>query len=357
VRSPGSLRDWCAELLPAATTAARAAAYRLLAGLCRDFTASLSGLARELAGAGTTAAALRQQLRRWLGRPAWQAERLYPHLRFRLQRLLAPHRGPVPLLLDFTYLGTRWSVLQVSVPWQRRALPLYRVVLTQDATEEQQTELVFRVLHWLAQQLPGPRRRYVVVMDRGFPSHVLIKFLQEHHWRYVLRINSTWKMTHARYTGSVGAGAADLRPGARPRYFAAAELGNRNKGRTAWCVTHVVWWYGVGQEEPWLLVTSEARAGTAQAIYRQRMQIEGEFRDLKGYLGLDHLEKWEDRERVASFLAWVAVYEWRLALLFLHQHLEEWGRKYLQVGGKLSWIRVTREWVRKHFTSAVELQT
>lgn len=194
-------------------------------------------------------------------------------------------------------------------------------------------------------------------MDRGFPSHALIKTLQERHWRYVLRINCTWKMTHARYTGLVGEGAGSLQPGSRPRFFAAAELGNRDKGRAAWCVTHLVWGYGVGQEEPWFLVTSETRAGTAQAIYRQRRQIECEFRDLKGYRGLDHLEKWQDRERVACFLAWVAVYEWRLAWLFVHHQLQEWGRKYLQVGGKLSWIRITRQWVRKHFALAVEQQT
>lgn len=357
MRSPGSLRDWVHEFLPHANGFAHEAAQRLLVALLGEFTASLSGLARELAGPTTSAAAARQHLRRWLGRPAWRADPLYLPLFRRLRRLLARQRGAVPLLLDFTHLGDRWSVLQVSFPWQRRALPLYRAVLTRHATEEQQTELVCRVLQWLAQHLPGQRRRYVLVMDRGFPSHTLIKILQEHGWRYVLRINRTWKMTHPRYTGSLEAAVATLRAGGRPRFFAAAALGNRDKGRAAWSCTNVVWWFGAGQEEPWFLVTSEGRAGEAQAIYRQRMQIEAEFRDLKGYLGLDHLEKWQEREQVASFLAWVAVYEWRLALTFLHQELAEWGRRYLQVGGKLSWIRISRHWVHQHLDQAIELQT
>lgn len=357
VRSPGSLRDWVHEFLPTANHFAQTAALHLLTALLTEFSASLSGLAQELATDTTRAASRRQQLRRWLGRPAWAPAPLYAALGRRLRLLLARQRQVVPLLLDFTHLGEQWSVLQVSFPWQRRALPLYRAVLTRHATEEQQTELVERVLRWLEQHLPHRQGRYVLVMDRGFPSHALIKTLQSSGWRYVLRINRTWKMTHPGYTGLVGAGADGLRPGGRPRFFAGAELGNRDKGRAAWSVTNVVWWFGVGQEEPWLLVTSEDRAGVVQALYRQRMQIESEFRDLKGYLGLDHLEKWQDRERVASFLAWVAVYEWRLALLFLRHQLAEWGREYLQVGGKLSWIRITRQWVQKHFALATEQQT
>ena len=357
MRSLESLREWVATFLPDPRPVAQDAAHRLLCALLSDFTASLSGLARELAGAGVPAASLRQNFRRWLGRRSWDPEQLYPGLMPRLRQLLTRQRGPVPLLLDITHLGEGWSVLQVSFPWEGRALPLYRAVLTREACEEQQTALVFRVVRWLEQHLPGAKQRYVLVLDRGFPSHEMIKTFQEWGWRYVLRLNSTWKMTHPRYTGLLGAGAATLTPGQPGRFFAGAVLGQRGKGRKAWSCTHVVWWYGAGQEDPWLLATSETTAARAYALYRQRMQIEGEFRDLKGHLGLDHLEKWQDRSRVASFLAWVAVYEWRLALLYTYRQLKEWGRQYLQVGGRLSWIQITRHWVRKHFAAALDRQT
>lgn len=357
MRSLGSLRDWVATFLHDHRSVAQDAAHRLLCALLSDFSASLSGLARELAGEGVPAASLRQNLRRWLGRRSWDPEGLYPGLMPHLRAVLARQRGTVPLLIDITHLGDGWSVLQVSFPWEGRALPLYRAVLSRAACEEQQTALVFRVVRWLEQHLPGAKRRYVLVMDRGFPSHEMIKTFQEWGWRYVLRINSTWKMTHAGYTGALGVGAATLTPGEPGRFFADAVLGQRGKGRKAWSCTHVVWWYGAGQEDPWLLATSEGSAATAYALYRQRMQIECEFRDLKGPLGLDHLEKWQDRGRVACFLAWVAVYEWRLALLYVYRQLQAWGRRYLQVGGKLSWIQVTRHWVRKHFAAALDQQT
>jgi hypothetical protein len=73
--------------------------------------------------------------------------------------------------------------------------------------------------------------------------------------------------------------------------------------------------------------------------------IEGEFRDLKGPWGLDELARWQDREEVACFLAWVAVYEWRLAYLWERHSLWQW-RPRVQIKGRLSWIRITREWIR-----------
>jgi hypothetical protein len=355
VRSLGSLRDWIANLLPTGNTAARTAAHTLLSALCHDFTACLSVLARELAGTERTAATVRQNLRRWLGRRSWEAEAIYRGLQPFVQQLLATRRGTIPLLLDITHLGERWSVLQVSVPWEGRALPVHRTVLTRKACEEQQTQLVFRVIRWLEQHLPLGKGRYVLVMDRGFPSHEMIRTFREQGWRYVLRVPSTWKMTHPEYTGYLS--GARCPEGEPPRHFGAARLGRRDKGRKKGSQTHVVWWHGAGHDAPWFLVTSETDAAAVVAIYRQRMQIECEFRDLKGYLGLDHLEKWKERHRVASFLAWIAVYEWRLALLYVYRHLRQWGCKYLQVGGKLSWIRITRAWVRKNLPTALNQQT
>lgn len=357
MRPIGSLRDWLHTFLPHANAFAHAAAFQLLTSLLTDFTTSLSALAREIATAEQPTAGLRQKLRRWLGRKSWDPEQIYVGLLTYATRLLAHPHGPLPLLLDMTHLANGWSVLQVSFPWEGRALPLYRAVVSYTACEEQQTALVLRALHWLVAHLPGGQRQGVVVMDRGFPSHELLKSLQAAGWRYVIRINRAWKMTHPAYTGWVKDGAATLTPGAPGRYFAGATLGNRNKGRKSWSETAVVWWRGVEHAEPWILVTSEATAALAYAIYRQRMQIECEFRDLKGPLGLDHLAKWQDRDRVACFLAWVAVYEWRLALLFVTRRLKTWGRHCLQVGGRLSWINIARQWARRHLPLALGAQT
>jgi len=120
----------------------------------------------------------------------------------------------------------------------------------------------------------------------------------------------------------------------------------RDRGAEVRGQAHVVHYFGPGQQEPWYLVTTETRPWRALRIYSERMQIEQEFKDLKGPLGLDQLGAWTDRERVACFLAWVALYEWWLAELWVREHLATFAQE-LQIGGKLSWIRTVREWLAR----------
>lgn len=357
MRSVPNLQAWIQHFLPTASPAAQEGARQLLRALLTDFTVSLCGLARQLERT-TRAASGRQYLFRWLNRSAWTPLDLYARLPALWPAALQRARE-LPLLIDCTVLGEAWCVLQVSLPWQGRALPVYRVVVHFRTPEAGQTELLYQALVWLRAHLPGPRDRYVLVLDRGFPSHLLIRDLQAQGWRYVLRIGGNWRLTQRDYTGRADAWfVGPLQPEAPAQaWFDTAVLGTKHKGRGKWSRTHVVVFAASAQQEVWVLATSETSAAAAIGIYRQRMQIEAEFRDIKGPLGLDHLRHWEDRERVARMLAWVAVYEWRLALLWLRHRLTRWGKTHLQIGGSLSWITVTREWVKRHFRAAVGWQT
>jgi hypothetical protein len=225
-------------------------------------------------------------------------------------------------------------------------LPIYRAVYHRTHPEVGQTESVRAACQFLRTHLPGPLGRYVLVMDRGFPSHPLVWAVSEAGWRFALRLNGTWKMTHPGYNGPLAeVTAVPGLVGPVPRLFRGAVLGtNRGKGREDWSRGNIVMFHGIGYKEPWILVTSEEDAGKAIAIYRQRMQIECEFRDLKGPLGLDELAHGRSRERVGRFLAMVAVYEWHMARLWWVHRLAKVMRCYA-VRGKLSWIRLTREWL------------
>lgn len=368
MRSIGSLRDWVDELLPEAGEPAREAAWQLSRSLLAGFTASLCGLARQGAALerGRKAATQRQFFFRWLQRPRWNPDALYARLPRRWPRELR-EAAVLPLLCDCTVLGAGWCVLQVSVPFERRALPVYRQVVSYRRPAAGQTVLLHRALAWLEAHLPGPRDRYVLVLDRGFPSHALLRWLQAQGWRYVVRIHGNWKVTHADYTGLLQGwlpappkgtrGTRGRAAGQQVACLREGTLGNRHKGRAKWSRSHVVGYRAPAHREVWLLATSEVEPAVAVALYRQRMQIEAEFRDLKGPLGLDHLEHWQDAERVARLLVWVAVYEWRLALLWCARALAAWGRTYLQIGGALSWITITRAWVKLHLRAAVGPRT
>src|SRR5262249_31799882 len=173
MRSLSSLRAWMKGFLPNTSEAAREGAWHLLRALMANFTVSLCGLARQLSR-GTRATSARQYLFRWLCRSNWQPAQIYAHLPQLWPRQLRRARR-VLLLIDATVLGEGWCVYQVSVPWQGRALPVYRAVVNFRHPEAGQTVLVHETLAWLKQHLPGPLGRYVVVMDRGFPSHLLIR--------------------------------------------------------------------------------------------------------------------------------------------------------------------------------------
>jgi len=206
MRPPKRLSHWLQQLLPAAGACAQEAAHALLRALLLRFTTDLCQLARQLPRE-TTAKSGRQFLARWLDRPHWEPEIIYADVNRQARRVLA-RRGTVPVLMDFTHLEKRWTVLQVSLPWQGRALPLYRLVFAYTDPELRQKEQVRVACTFLRTHLPGPARRYVVVMDRGFPSHLLIRELRAGDWRFVLRISGEWKLTHPAYTGQLKEAAA-----------------------------------------------------------------------------------------------------------------------------------------------------
>jgi hypothetical protein len=314
------------------------------------FTTDLTQLARQ-ADRSTAVRISRQFFVRWLARPHFAPEVVYAALNRESRRRLG-RKGDVPLLVDFTDLPRQWSVLQVSFPWQQRALPLYRAVMPYREPPEGRRPLLRAALAFLAQHLPGPQSRYVLIADRGFPGHWLIRELRASGWRFVLRVTNRWKLAHPEYTGTLAAARAV--PGlvsASPRLLPEALLGRRGKGADEWSEAHVVLYQGPGFPEPLFLVTDETEATRAVALYRRRAQIECEFRDLKGPFGLDELADWLDQRRVACFLALMALYEWRLAELWEEHQLAAWRPRLVKYG-RLSWIRTTREWIQHHLRLA-----
>jgi hypothetical protein len=358
MRSPGNLLDWIRHLLPSGGRCGQLAAAELVRSMLIGYTTQLAQIARqalpEEEEEPDSAVKLRYQyFSRWLNHPKWDADALYAGLNRKARRWLA-HRRHVPLLMDITDLGDTWSVLQVSFPFERRALPLYRAVVHHTDPEVHRRELVQGALALLREHLPGPLSRYVLVADRGFPGHWLIRALRQAGWRFVLRVLCSWRVTHPEFSGKlVEAPTVKGLVSARPRRLAGAVLGRQGKGADEWSEADVVLYHGEGREEPWYLVTTETDAARAVAIYRERMKIECEFRDVKGPFGLDALVRWQRRERVARFLALVAVYEWRLAVLWVRHRIRRY-RKSLTKYGPLSWIRLTREWIQRRIRLAAQ---
>jgi hypothetical protein len=321
---------------------------RLLVG----FTTPLAPRARQISDGEASAVKGRSQyFARWLQRPHWAPDTLSAGLNRQARRWLA-RRRVVPLLIDLTDREDTWSGLQISFPWEGRALPLYRAVVHPTDPEVQRRALVQAALLFLREHLPGARSRSVLVADRGFPGHWLIRAVREADWRCVLRVARRGKVAHPEDTGEwADAPAVAGLGGPRPRRRAGAVFGRRGKGADEWSAADLVLSHGEGREEPWSLVTTEKAAARAVAIYRERRRIEGEFRDIKGPFGLDTLAHGQHRERVARFLALGAVYEWRLARLWVRHQWRHWRHSFTKYGS-LSWIRLTREWIQWQIRTA-----
>jgi hypothetical protein len=155
--SPRTLHHWTRQLLPAAGPCAQEAAWYLVRSLLVGFTTSLAQLARQT-DRDTAARISRQFLARGLDRPPWEPEVVYAHLTRQARRVLG-HKRSVALLIDFTDLQNAWAVLQVSIGWQQRALPLDRAVVRRKEPEVEQTALLLATCAWLAEHLPGPQGR------------------------------------------------------------------------------------------------------------------------------------------------------------------------------------------------------
>jgi hypothetical protein len=339
-----TLPKWLATLLPDFSRCAENALLCGVQALLHAFTTNLSQLARQVPRESSARTA-RQFLSRALA-SAGDSRLVFSRLAAQLPRLL-PRARRVLLLIDFTYLQHDWAVLQVSVPWQNRALPVYRAVIRRKQGQQKGAEaaLLREALAWLGLHLPGWRGRYVLVMDRGLPSHAVIESCRHQGWRFVFRIREEWKVTLPDFCAPLGELA--LRPkavGPRPQGYGEVWFGQWQKGPNTKSLAHLVTFHGPGFQEPWFLATSERKPTRAVAIYRERMKIEAEFRDLKGPWGLDELAQWHHCHRVEQFLTWVAVYEWWLAELWSRFRLSEWQPKF-RVYGKLSWIRITRLWL------------
>src|ERR1051326_1819651 len=122
----GNWDQWMQQLLPQAGACAHTAGASLLRALLVGFTTHLTQRARQ-ADRATNVKGSRQFLARWLSRPHFDPETIYAGLNRRARRLLA-RKGEVTVLIDFTDLKKTWNVLQASLPFQGRAIPLYRAV-------------------------------------------------------------------------------------------------------------------------------------------------------------------------------------------------------------------------------------
>jgi len=198
-------------------------------------------------------------------------------------------RRYLAIIIDWTKIR-RDYLLVFSLPYRRRAVPLYWAVVGPADYEQNAVERRL-VRQFLAVVPAALRSKLVFIGDRGFGKSEWLRWLGTQGVGYVMRVKGkVWLATSA-YQGWLS------------RYPLRA-------GQTRWLpdVTyHRAYRLGLNlllkhePADPVYLATNLTEADTVLALYAQRMTIEEGFRDIKHGLGFGRLRV-ADAERVGKLL-------------------------------------------------------
>lgn len=217
----------------------------------------------------------RRHLQRFLNQDALSVVLLWFPL---IEEILKRHSKPgtqLVIALD----RTQWkenNVLMISAIYQKRALPIFWVLLEKDGSSnlaEQQKVLrpVIRLLK---------KYELVVVGDREFHSIELANWLQEQNVSFVLRQKQSTTFREKRRSFQP-LNSIPIHPGIRQFYTDVNLTQKAGFGRFNLAVYWKRRYRGKQEDEAWYLLTNLPDLKTAIRVYSQRFGIEAMFRDCK----------------------------------------------------------------------------
>jgi hypothetical protein len=209
---------------------------------------------------------------RFLGNPRVEQEVLFEAL----GRVFWQGRGRVLLALDWTVLPGDFHAVVLSVILEGRSVPVawnvvkgWRLHRSRNALE--QGLLLLVESYW------PPQVERVVLADRGFGYAELARFLEQHGWFYILRVNPKVRLKPRCGEPCL---YEQLPVGRRVRSRRQVQYRSRDRAVRL----DLVWTHQADQNEPWYLVTNLVGTITPTRVvrwYGYRMRIEEGFRDGK----------------------------------------------------------------------------
>lgn len=245
----------------------------LATAFARERSLPLRRLARVLVGPGREQRHMDKRIRRFLGNPQLdRAGALAAYLRFLLPRFNA--EPFVPVMVDWTYLHRKRSILWCQIPYRGRAFPLLALVFPWgEGPGETAAEL--QLLNTLADCWPADAPRPMFLADRGFAKSELMAWLHAKGWFFLVRACVNQHLSTANQQRLRLAHTPEGETRYYPNVFCfpirvpvhVVTATRRHKGRLA----------------HWRLITNLAVPLLPQAtrLYRHRMQPEQIHRDCK----------------------------------------------------------------------------
>jgi len=190
-----------------------------------------------------------------------------------LAHLLSPSNAPVVILLDWTEYGP-YQTLTASLPRDGRSLAIWWKTIFRHSGERSMVDVEKQVL-WELRRMFRFRDDLILVADRGFGHTRWLEDIQKWGWGFVQRVSGSIYIENDRFCRALKDLPVPRKSGSRD--WGEVRLTRENKLQVRLLTT-----WDKKAKEPWYLVTNLTRIPQKiTRLYKRRMWIEEEFRDLK----------------------------------------------------------------------------
>ena len=299
MQAPRFLHNWLTSALPSIHAKRLQALLDTVGALLTDRRLGLTALGRALPGPVAPRHTIKR-VDRLLGNRHLHEER--PLFYWLVANVLIGHMTRPLILVDWSPIDDKQQqyLLRAAIPFAGRSLPIFEKVHHKAGCQHCEAYL----LAALAEILPD-NATPILVTDAGF-RNPWFEAVEARGWYYVGRVRSP---VRCQLPGGEWQPVADLFPQATsvPRALGAVQIAESNPLATRMVLYHrppkgrkhrnkrgqvsqdsASRAIARRQKEPWVLVTNlpsrSTQAKKVVAIYRQRMQIEEGFRDVKSPL-------------------------------------------------------------------------
>ena len=259
---------------------------------------------------------VRQRVWRFLRHSQSEKEIVYKHLiEEYIQRYGHEFSKKLMLvIMDWTDYGKFWA-LQLAIPFQGRAIPIYAVVADSNLIKDEMTKMELEAMRVLFSSISQELKEYVVIVaDRGFSKIELFREIESLGGKYVIRVKknecievggnftklSTIKILPGERMTLNGVILTEVHKhmvNLAIRRLLPAEIPQKKEY----------------DDDTYYLATNLSDMEASFGIYPQRMQIEEMFRDFKSYgLHLDAHQIRQEETMQTMLLVAVLVYQFIL---------------------------------------------
>jgi hypothetical protein len=244
----------------------------LMIGILKSRSVHLSRVATKIPGSASTCSIARR-LKRLLENAAIQVRSWYAPIAQQWLAYAGHTAGQIRLIIDGTKIGRHHQLLMVALAWRKRAIPIawtwVKCVKGHSGAQKQQA-----LFSYVLGLIPA-KTAVFLVGDTEFETVELMRLLESWGWKYALRqrastqvcIGGKWR-AFGSLLSKVGQ-SIWLEQASLTRKFAHA--------------THLLAYWKVGEEQPWLLATNLPSFRATLKAYGYRMWIEEMFGDLKDH--------------------------------------------------------------------------